>query len=298
MKRTRLNLLIVDGEGRRVVRLHCPRWAVFAAAGTVGLSLLTLVAISGDYLFLRSIHVRLEESAILQRRLVEQQRVIDGFEARIRQVRAEMDGWTDLHARIWQPFGPEMGPASRGTGVGGGTALRHIEVSGAGGSVADELERLVGAVTEAGENLRALERFMGKAARVLAALPFRWPLRGPINSEFGRRLSPWSSGTTEFHSGMDIGARPGTPIIAPAPGTVAFAGRQPEYGLTLIIDHGNDIKTLYGHLADLHVSAEQRVERGQVVALTGNTGRSSGPHLHYEILVKGQPVNPRGYLWE
>jgi hypothetical protein len=293
-----LNLLIVDGEGRRVVRLHCPRGAVFAAAGVIGVCLLALVAMSGDYLFLRSIRVRLEESSVLQRRLAEQQRVIDNFEARLRQVRAEMDGWSDLHARIWQPFGPEMGPASRGTGVGGGTALRHIGVSEASGSVKDELERLVGAVTEAGENLRALEQFMGKAAKVVAALPFRWPLRGPINSEFGRRLSPWSSGTTEFHSGLDIGARQSTPVIAPAPGTVVFAGSHPEYGIALIIDHGNDIKTLYGHLGELHVSAEQTVERRQVVALTGNTGRSSGPHLHYEIQVKGQPVNPRGYLWE
>jgi murein DD-endopeptidase MepM/ murein hydrolase activator NlpD len=97
---------------------------------------------------------------------------------------------------------------------------------------------------------------------------------------------------------MDIGAPRGTPVVAPAAGTVVFAGTQPEYGVSLIIDHGNDIKTLYGHLTRVDVTAEQKVERGQVIAHTGNTGRSSGPHLHYEIQVKGQPVNPRSYLWD
>ena len=79
---------------------------------------------------------------------------------------------------------------------------------------------------------------------------------------------------------------------------VVFAGRHPEYGVTLIIDHGNETKSLYGHLSKLNVSAEQKVQRGDLVALTGNTGRSSGPHLHYEIQVRGQAVNPHTYLWE
>jgi murein DD-endopeptidase MepM/ murein hydrolase activator NlpD len=118
-----------------------------------------------------------------------------------------------------------------------------------------------------------------------------------VNSEFGRRLSPWAP-ASEYHSGIDIGAAIGTPVRAPAPGVVVFAGRHPEYGIALIIDHGNDTKSLYGHLSKLDVAADQKVRRGDVVALTGNTGRSSGPHLHFEIQVQGQPVNPNTYLWE
>ncbi len=79
---------------------------------------------------------------------------------------------------------------------------------------------------------------------------------------------------------------------------MVFAGQHPEYGVTLIIDHGNDTKSLYGHLSRLGVALDQLVQRGETVALTGNTGRSSGPHLHYEIQVKGQPVNPHSYIWE
>jgi len=79
---------------------------------------------------------------------------------------------------------------------------------------------------------------------------------------------------------------------------VIFAGRHAEYGVTLIIDHGNDTKSLYGHLSKLNVAADQKIQRGDRVAFSGNTGRSSGPHLHYEIQVRGQPVNPNTYLWE
>jgi murein DD-endopeptidase MepM/ murein hydrolase activator NlpD len=161
----------------------------------------------------------------------------------------------------------------------------------------DDLERLTGVVKEEGDDLRSLERFLSRATRVLAALPSRWPVRGPVNSGFGGRASPWSSGP-EFHSGLDIGAPVGTQVKAPAPGTVVFAGTHPEYGQTLIVDHGNETKSLYGHLSRLSVTVNQTVQRGDVMALTGNTGRSSGPHLHYEIQVEGQPVNPTTYLWE
>jgi murein DD-endopeptidase MepM/ murein hydrolase activator NlpD len=132
---------------------------------------------------------------------------------------------------------------------------------------------------------------------VLAALPSRWPVRGQVNSGYGSRVSPWSA-QSEFHSGLDIGAPVGTPVRAPAPGTVVFAGVHAEYGQTLIVDHGNETKSIYGHLSKVYVAVNQKVERGEAIALTGNTGRSSGPHLHYEIQVKGQSVNPTSYLWE
>jgi murein DD-endopeptidase MepM/ murein hydrolase activator NlpD len=128
-------------------------------------------------------------------------------------------------------------------------------------------------------------------------LPSRWPIRGVVNSEFGRRVSLWT-GAPEYHSGLDIAAGIGTPVKAPAPGVVVFSGTMPDYGTTLVLDHGSEIKTLYGHLQKIQVLPGQKVERGQQIALSGNTGRTSGPHLHYEITVQGQPVNPRGYLWD
>ncbi len=287
------NLLIVHGDGTRVLRLNLPRWVLYGGLTALALAVCTLGAIYGDYISLKR---QFGQVAALQRQTAEQQALIEAFHTRIAEIRGEIFTWRVLHAKIWEPFGPEAGPAPKGTGIGGGAPVRAA-FPGDRVAVSRELDLLSATVNEEGQSLRALEGLIGKAGRVLAALPSRWPVRGAVNSEFGRRLSPWT-GAPEFHGGIDISAERGTPLKAPAPGTVFFAGSQAEYGNTVIIDHGNDIKSLYGHLQKIHVAQGQRVERGQVIALTGNTGRTSGPHLHYEILVKGQAVNPRGYLWD
>ncbi len=293
------NLLVVKDDGSRVVRLTVPRWVVVGAVGGTLLVIGSLTAIYSDYLLLRQQRATF---AALTARLASQQTLLDASQARMKAIRKEIDSWRDLHGRIWEPFGPEAGPAKRGTGIGGGTAGRLLTDSGRGArsdrdGIREEMDQLVGIVKDEGESLRSLERFLGKASKVLASLPSRWPLRGPVNSDFGKRLSPWAP-NSEFHSGIDIGAPIGTPVRAPAPGTVVFAGPHSEYGIIVVIDHGNDTKSLYGHLSKLQVAVDHQVQRGEVIAMTGNTGRSSGPHLHYEIQVKGQPVNPHSYIWE
>lgn len=293
-KARRFNLLVVKSDGSGVLRLAIPHWALWSVLGLVVLVMASLSAIYSDYLTLRSQRATL---ASLEPRLAEQQALINAYQAKTSEVRVEIDSWRELHARIWEPFGPEAGPAKRSAGIGGGTASSPFEVEADRGSVREELSRLTSTVKEEGENLRSLERFLSRAGKVLASLPSRWPLRGPVNSDFGKRLSPWAP-NSEFHGGMDIGTPIGTAVKAPAPGTVIFAGRHPEYGMTLIIDHGNETKSLYGHLSRLSTALGQNVQRGDVIASSGNTGRSSGPHLHYEIQVKGQSVNPNSYLWE
>jgi murein DD-endopeptidase MepM/ murein hydrolase activator NlpD len=131
----------------------------------------------------------------------------------------------------------------------------------------------------------------GLRHRTVTALRSLWPVRGPITSEFGLRR-----GFARFHSGIDIGAEPATPCRTAAAGTVVFAGWRNGYGQTIIVDHGDRIHTLYGHLSRVGVSPGQRVEQGAVLGLTGTTGHASGPHLHYEILVNGRPVDPGPYL--
>jgi len=290
-----VRVVVERGDGARVIRVSAPRWMVSVAVGAVGLTLIAGGAWYRDYASLRGQRAAF---TALESRLAEQRLAFDGFQARVGQIRAEVDSWRGLHERIWAPFGPEAGQEHRGTAIGGRAASAASIAEEPASGTLEELDRLASVVGEESQSLRSLERYLERAGRVLGALPSRWPVRGPVNSEFGRRNSPWSEDRLEAHSGMDIGAPRGTPILAPAAGTVVFAGSQPEYGITLIIDHGNDIKTLYGHLTRVDVTAEQKVERGQVVAQTGNTGRSSGPHLHYEIQVKGQPVNPRSYLWD
>jgi murein DD-endopeptidase MepM/ murein hydrolase activator NlpD len=132
---------------------------------------------------------------------------------------------------------------------------------------------------------------------MLSSLPLEWPIRGRVNSEYGYRRSPWGGGR-ERHLGIDIGSAPGTPVKSPGEGTVLTASTRGSFGKQVTLDHGNGIKSRYGHLKAVEVKAGQRVERGQVIGRVGSTGRSTGPHLHYEVSVGGKTVDPRGFLPE
>lgn len=122
-----------------------------------------------------------------------------------------------------------------------------------------------------------------------------WPVSGEITSQYGYRTHPiW--GTTIYHSGIDIGVDEGTPVHAADGGTVAWSGWMGGYGYAVVIDHGNGMSTLYGHNSELAVSEGKDVGKGQVIAYAGSTGNSTGPHVHFEVRISGDPVDPMGYL--
>lgn len=125
--------------------------------------------------------------------------------------------------------------------------------------------------------------------------PNLWPVEGQVTGSFGERIDPFN-GEGAFHSGVDIGSSYGHPIIAPADGVVTVTETMGGYGKTIMIDHGNGISTRYGHLSGFAVTAGQRVQRGEVIGYVGESGRSTGPHLHYEVRINDTPVNPYKYL--
>lgn len=129
-----------------------------------------------------------------------------------------------------------------------------------------------------------------------AQTPSIWPVLGPITSPFGERLSPTGGEGMQFHSGVDIGVPSGTPVHVTAAGAVVFAGWDPIYGWAVRVDNGGGLETLYGHNSRLLVSVGDAVTKGQVVSLSGSTGISTGPHVHYEIDRNGTPINPMPYL--
>lgn len=128
-----------------------------------------------------------------------------------------------------------------------------------------------------------------------SAIPSLWPVHGQITGGFGERLDPMS-GEGEYHWGIDISARKGTDVEAPGDGVVIEAGRAPGYGKEIVLDHGNGITTKYGHLSEIDVVVGQAVREGQIIGAVGMTGKATGPHLHYEVLVHQTPVNPAKYL--
>ena len=127
------------------------------------------------------------------------------------------------------------------------------------------------------------------------AAPNLWPVEGHITGSFGERIDPFN-GEGAFHSGVDISAAVGSRVIAPADGLVTFADFYGGYGRAVIMDHGHGISTRYGHLASFAVVAGQYIHRGDTVGFVGLSGRSTGPHLHYEVRINDTPVNPYKYL--
>ena len=149
------------------------------------------------------------------------------------------------------------------------------------------------------DKMRLLEQNMKAYESVLRErgyTPSIWPVVGKLESGFGGRRNPFGGSSYEFHSGQDIDAQIGDPVVAGASGTVTFVGWQNGYGQLVVIDHGGGLTTRYGHLSHIDVGLTQTVGRGQFIGRVGSTGRSTGPHLHYEIRINDEPVDPRQYL--
>ena len=287
-------VVLVHGGGSRMLHVGCPRWLLWSGLALIGLGATILTGAWLDYFALKRAQL---QAAALERRVEEQQALLDGVEQQVADVNREVAGWQSMHARVWSAFGPAPGAAGKGTGIGGAVAVLPLVFASEGPALPQQLAFLAGSVSESGQSLRALGRFMERTRSLLVTMPIRWPVHGPLSSRFGLRPSPWTS-EPEFHRGLDISAGRGTPVHAPADGTVFFAGNGGEYGNIVILDHGHDLRSLYGHLQETRVKRGEHVTRGQVIALTGNTGRTSGPHLHYEIHVRGQAVDPRPFLSE
>jgi murein DD-endopeptidase MepM/ murein hydrolase activator NlpD len=129
----------------------------------------------------------------------------------------------------------------------------------------------------------------------MAQAPTLWPVEGFVTASFGERIDPFN-GEGSFHSGIDISSSYGHPVIAPADGIVTFADNMSGYGRMITIDHGQGISTRYGHLSGFAVATGQTVHRGDIIGYVGLSGRSTGPHLHYEVRIHDAAVNPHKYL--
>ena len=157
---------------------------------------------------------------------------------------------------------------------------------------ADSLAALEGKMKQLESNIKAYESIL----RERGYTPSIWPVVGKLESGFGGRRNPFGGSSYEFHSGQDIDAQTGDPVVAGASGNVTFVGWQNGYGQLVVIDHGGGLTTRYGHLSHIDVAQGQTVARGEFIGRVGSTGRSTGPHLHYEIRINDEPVDPLQYL--
>jgi len=180
-------------------------------------------------------------------------------------------------------------------------SLPDPNVGGVGGASSEEsqapasLKEMDRNVSDLTDRSQKLETFFRDQHVLLAATPSIWPARGYLSATFGKRIDPFT-GQPDFHPGLDISTPIGTKVHAPAEGTVVSCGVQGGYGNAVVIDHGYGTVTRYGHLASFAVKPGQRVKRGDVIGFVGTTGRSTGPHVHYEVWVHDQAQNPIQYI--
>ncbi|MEL7563865.1 MAG: M23 family metallopeptidase [Dehalobacterium sp.] len=168
----------------------------------------------------------------------------------------------------------------------------------------EEIEKqtdgLISEMNNSTEELGVLKEQLAEKISYLRAKPTGWPVQVPgrITSEFGERPSPFGGKKTEFHSGLDIAVPYGTPVLSTCDGKVVFAGRQTVLGKTVIIQNNYGFQIVFGHNSKINVKVGETVSRGDCVSHTGNTGRSTGTHLHYEVWVSGEKVDPMDYINE
>jgi murein DD-endopeptidase MepM/ murein hydrolase activator NlpD len=179
--------------------------------------------------------------------------------------------------------------------IGGVGGLSRGETTPPSADIASTLQSLDQTVGGLSEKSTALEAYFKDQRAVLASTPSTWPLRGYLSGGFGNRIDPFT-GLRDFHPGIDISVPRGSKVAAPADGVVVFCGTKNGYGRIIVIDHGYGTVTRYGHLDGFNVRPGQRVKRGDIIGESGNTGRSTAPHLHYEVWVNDQMRNPIEYI--
>lgn len=290
MPRKRFTILVIP-EGSHQVRRFTLRssllkWSVAALV----LVVLGLSALVFDYV---TTNLDRDELTRLQVENRSQREALQSLAVQVEDLRQELvvvaqnDAKVRVMAKLTAPKGDSMagigGPSLDGDpGRGYGEIQQRI----------DEVRRQIDLRRESQEEIQGI---LNDQRSLLAAKPSGWPVKGWLTSSFGMRRDPFN-GRRKMHEGLDIAARTGTPVYATADGIVSSIRTEPGYGKVVTIDHGYGYRTVYGHNSRYNVKVGQRVRRGDLIAAVGNTGRSTGSHVHYEVRLNGVPVNPRKYL--
>jgi len=307
MRQKKFSFYILSNTGSSVKRSAISYSTLMAMGGGIGAFLVFFFYIIFGYFDLKSTSVnaeRLQKEIVLQKAEVEGQRQqIKRFAADINILKDKLVGLKEFEKRIRIIANLE-------------DVDNQASLFGVGGSIPEDLDPKIAldqknepllremhsqtselkvASIKQEEDFESLLKHFEKQRNLLASTPAIRPVVGWVTSKFGYRKSPYTS-LREFHKGLDIAARKGTPIIASADGVVSFSGRKGLLGNLVTIDHGHGMVTRYAHANKTLVRRFQKVKRGDKIALVGNTGKSTGPHLHYEVHLNGVPVNPEKYI--
>lgn len=209
------------------------------------------------------------------------------FESSLRKLQNQLADYEDRTRQLAIVAGVESLESGTEAGIGGGAPADEVEVG--------DLPAIEGRAGQIADTLDAVEVKLNERVHWLSSTPAIAPVKGIFTSGFGVRSDPLTHGRG-IHQGVDIAAAPGQPVRASADGVVVQAGAIGGLGQAVYVVHGFGVTTRYGHMSRIEVRPGQRVKRGDVLGRVGNTGRSTGYHLHYEVRVDGDPVNPLAYI--
>lgn len=257
----------------------------------IGLAVAVLLVLTGTAAYFTWAHLNTSanpvEIARLQGENEQLRQVNQTFEASIRKLQTQLSESEDRTRQLAIVAGIETLEGGTEAGIGGAT-----DTTDAGYADLPQMEMRAG---ELASTLAAVEAKLEERVRWISSTPAISPVRGILTSGFGYRSDPLTHGRG-VHQGVDIAASSGQPVRASADGIVMRAADQGGYGKAVFLAHGFGVTTRYGHLSRMEVKPGQRVKRGDVIGRVGSTGRSTGPHLHYEVRVDGDPVNPLAYI--
>lgn len=308
MGKDEFTIVIFPGSLSTPTKLRLPKRLVKIS---VLVSFVVLIGVLGSSFYFIQQSLKLQDSETELVKLRRESKIrkirVEKFAQQVKNFETEMVRLERFEKKLRVITALENSPRSieKNWGVGGPYGLSTNSFTTAmGRGAANMVERLSNGLGHLGKqakiqsiSFQELDNFFKNQKSLLSSTPSIWPTRGWVTSGFGFRKSPFT-GLREKHEGWDIAARNGAPVLTTADGVVVVEGREYGYGNLVEIDHGYGLVTRYGHNSKHLVKVGDRVKRGQVVVLVGNTGRSTGPHLHYEVLLNGVPVNPKNYILE
>jgi murein DD-endopeptidase MepM/ murein hydrolase activator NlpD len=296
--RERFTFSVRFGPEGRSREFRIGRKGLIAIAAVLGLLFVLMTQLVYDY---RETFSKARELHSLRQRVSEQNLSLYNLSAKFESLETEVERIRTLDSRVRAlvRINEEMGPGGRKDGGGpgiGGTETPESSASNRLDSLLDlRYDKLKKSILVDGKNLEVICEKLDARRTFLESLPSLWPARGVLASGFGVRLSPFTD-TKVFHHGLDIDAPAGSLVKAAGGGKVVRSGFESLYGNIVVIDHGNGYRSYYAHLSERTVEEGDTVQKGDVIGKVGDSGRTTGPHLHYEVHVNGLPVNPIRFL--
>jgi murein DD-endopeptidase MepM/ murein hydrolase activator NlpD len=293
------NILIFGQKSSKVRHLRIPKKTFKVGVYLLGFVLLSTIFFLCDYVQIKKRGLELSK---LRQETHAQRSQIHFFSARIEDLEKQLSKLKEFDKKIRIIANLEKGQEVipfMGMGGPSPSDIREKlkDEKGEKGllqQMKTDVERLQSEAMSREESLTELEKLLEAKKDILTHTPSVWPTLGWLTSGFGYRSNPFT-GLSQMHEGVDVSNRIGTPVVAPADGIITDSGNDLALGKALVISHGFGMTTRYGHLSKILVKVGQRVKRGEVIGEVGMTGKTTGPHLHYEVRLNGIPVNPLKY---